>query len=185
MYKKLYFETPSPALPTTDVKSLRDACIELHTKHYTLSVISEPNIEKYVVLKPNYLCNYISSTVYALSSINFLRQIVKQIYLQELKNIDQYGTGAWPKYIFRFVRLMFHIKRQTLKGEYFKEFVESIHSNLPGYMTYSFVDIYAFIVDFIASIHYRMKYLKFFDLDERNNPETHGLTKFELFSNEF
>jgi hypothetical protein len=30
-----------------------------------------------------------------------------------------------------------------------------------------------------------MKYLKFFDLDERNNPETHGLTKFELFSNEF
>ena len=80
---------------------------------------------------------------------------------------------------------MFHIKRQTLKGEYFIEFVESIHSNLPNYLTYSFVDIYAFIIDFIASIHYRMKYLKFFDMEERNNMDEKNIQKFQLFSNEF
>ena len=62
---------------------------------------------------------------------------------------------------------MFHLKRQTLKSEYFSQFVESLNSNLDLYLTYSFVDIYEFLVSFLVSMHYRLKYLKFFDLEER------------------
>jgi len=68
------------AYPIVDAKLFRDACAELHIKEYAMSRTSQPNIQKYVVLKPNYLCNYISSTIYALSSIKFLRAVVKETY---------------------------------------------------------------------------------------------------------
>lgn len=38
------------------------------------------------------------------------------------------------------------------------------------------------MIDFIAIIHYKTKYLKFFDLIEREDEETKKMTQFELFS---
>ena len=80
---------------------------------------------------------------------------------------------------------MFHLKRPTLKSEYFTDFIESMHSHLHEFMTYSFVDVYEFFVNFIASLHYKIKYLKYFDINDRELEATKQMTNFELFSNEY
>ena len=41
-------------LPKICVKQFRNACVELHIKDYAMSQTSEPNIRKYIILKPIY-----------------------------------------------------------------------------------------------------------------------------------
>ena len=95
MYRLLdYDKNMADGWGNIDVKVFRDACAELHAKDYSMSKISQPNIQKYVLIKPNYLCNYISSTIYALSGMRFFRSVMREIYLAELVNIQNYGFGA-------------------------------------------------------------------------------------------
>ena len=95
-----------------------------------------------MVARPGFPCNFIVSSLYALSSLKYFRKVLKNLYMNNLEMINMSGKIASSKFIFRFCRLMYHLRKESMKSEYLVDFLDSLYSHQPNYMTYTFVDIY-------------------------------------------
>lgn len=147
-YAKMDFsETDDDFVPNVDVYPLRQALMnEMRIRKTTLTQVhldmewnkKNPSLKIINQVQP---CNFISSVLYALSSVKCFRKILNQIYIHCLDSIDSRGTLPVSSLIFYLSRAMFHLKMETMTDEIFLNLVRSVQSNLSNYMTYDMVDI--------------------------------------------
>ena len=65
------------------------------SKHYPLNLDFGPEkgtertkVEGLMLTRPDMPCNFISSSLYALTSLKYIRKVTKEIYLNNLDSID-------------------------------------------------------------------------------------------------
>jgi len=69
-----------------------DQCKEKNNKDYAPSEgTDKPILGAAKLLRPNFPCNFVSSSLYALSSLKYFRKVLKDLYLNNLENIKLSG----------------------------------------------------------------------------------------------
>lgn len=147
-YAKMDFsETDDDFVPNIDVYPMRQLLMkEMRIRRLLLFLVhldvewnkKNPSLKIINQVQP---CNFISSVLYAFSSVKCFRKILNQIYIHCLDSIDSRGTLPVSSLIFFFSRAMFHLKMETMTDEIFLSLVRSVQSNLSNYMTYELVHI--------------------------------------------
>jgi hypothetical protein len=142
-----FSETDEDFVPAVDVYPLRQSLLK------EMRICKMPIIEVHLDLEWNKKnpslkiinqvqpCNFVSSVLYALSSVKCFRKILNQIYIHCIDSIDSRGSLPVSSLIFYLSRAMFHLKMETMTDEIFMSLVRSVQSNLSNYMTYDLVDI--------------------------------------------
>jgi hypothetical protein len=142
-----FSETDDDFVPNVDVYPMRQILLkEMRIRNQFLSIEfldvewnkKNPSLKIINQVQP---CNFISSVLYAFSSVKCFRKILNQIYIHCLDSIDSRGTLPVSSLIFFFSRAMFHLKMETMTDEIFLSLVRSVQSNLSNYMTYDLVNI--------------------------------------------
>lgn len=142
-----FSETEDQYIPNVDVYPMREillkemrVCRSLdYAVHLDLDWNKKnPSLKIINQVQP---CNFISSVLYALSSVKCFRKILNQIYIHCLDSIDSRGTLPVSSLIFYLSRAMFHLKMETMDDHIFQSLVRAVQSNLSNYMTYDMVDI--------------------------------------------
>lgn len=147
--KLLDYDTQSISdIPVVDIRPLR----ELFLKEMKISKERPEKVFQDVdwvesksvprLLEQPQTDNYISSVLYALSSVNCFQKILEAVYIHCLECIKYTNQLPVPNFIYYLARTVFHLRRETMQNSYFQDLVDSINTNLSNFMTYSFVDVY-------------------------------------------